>query len=83
MSPRSADGQLHDHCFTFINAMAICFDLVSPTQARDILKRLERKRAQVDHTDFRFGVAPQLVPVPRYPLPPMAKPMAALRTTPG
>jgi len=61
---RSADGKLHDHCYGFINAMAACFDMFTPRQARAVLKRIEAKRVAVGHVDFRYGVAPQLDPVP-------------------
>ncbi len=61
---RSADGQVHDHSYVFINAMAACFDLFEPAQAREVLTRLEAKRLAVGHTDFRYGIAPQLEPVP-------------------
>lgn len=61
---RSADGQLHDHCYVPINAIAICFEMFEPQQAREVLERLEAKRKEVGHTDFRYGIAPQLIPVP-------------------
>jgi len=62
---RSRDGQLHDYAFVFINAMAACFDMFEPQQAREVLDRFEAKRKAVGHTDFHFGIAPQLESVPK------------------
>lgn len=62
---RSRDGKLHDSAYVFINAMAVCFGIVEDTLARNILERLENKRKEVRLDDFRYGIAPQLTPVPR------------------
>lgn len=62
---RSKDGKLHDYGFVFINAMAVCFGMLDDKQAMEILVRLEAKRKEVGHDDFRYGIAMQLLPVPR------------------
>jgi hypothetical protein len=35
---RSADGELHDYAFTFINYMAICLGLIEGETAQNIIK---------------------------------------------
>lgn len=62
---RSADGQLHDHAFVFINGMAICYGLVEKELAREILTILERGRLEIGHDDFRYGLCTSLQPIPR------------------
>lgn len=61
---RSRDGQLHDYGFLCLNGMAIAFGLLEGEQAKEVLTRLEAKRAEVGHTDFRYGLMTQLLPVP-------------------
>lgn len=61
---KSADGALHDHAYTFVNGMAICFGLVDDARARSILATLEAMRLEIDHDDFRYGICPNLKPVP-------------------
>lgn len=61
---RSRDGALHDYGFTFINGMAICYGILEGEQAREALNCLETKRVEIGHTDFRYGLMCQLMPVP-------------------
>lgn len=61
---RSRDGQLHDYGFLFVNGMAIAFGILEGAQAGEALARLEAKRVEVGHTDFRYGLMTQLLPVP-------------------
>lgn len=61
---RSRDGQLHDYGFLVVNGMAIAFGILEGEQAKEVLTRLEAKRVEVGHTDFRYGLMTQLLPVP-------------------
>jgi hypothetical protein len=60
---RSADGQLHDYWFTFVNGMAITFGLVDDKDANAILDRLLAKMTQVGFTNFSLGLPGNLIPV--------------------
>lgn len=60
---RSADGQLHDYWFTFVNGVAITYGLVDDKDARPILDKLLLKMAQVGYTNFHLGLPGNLVPV--------------------
>lgn len=62
---RSADGQLHDASYVYVNGAAICYGLVEGDQARSILTKLEAERQAMGHTDFRYGLCLNLKPVPR------------------
>ena len=61
---RSADGQLHDHWFLFVNAIAIHYGLVPPDKAAAIMDRLLAKMKQVGYTRFELGLPGNLMPVP-------------------
>jgi len=60
---RSADGQLHDYWFTFVNGVAITYGLVDDKDANAILDKLLAKMAQVGYTNFHLGLPGNLVPV--------------------
>ena len=60
---RSADGELHDYAFLFINGIAIAYGMVSPEDGRPMLERLERLRAEVGYTHFRLGLPGNLLPI--------------------
>jgi len=60
---RSADGQLHDYWFTFVNGLAITYGLVDDKDANAILDKLLAKMAQVGYTNFHLGLPGNLVPV--------------------
>ena len=62
---RSADGELHDHAYTYVNGIAIAYGLVEGDLARAILTRLEAERVGLGHDDFRYGLCLNLRPVPR------------------
>lgn len=62
---RSADGQLHDDYFTFVNAAAVLYGLVPEDRAAGIMDRIWGKMAEVGYTRFRMGIPGNLVPVPR------------------
>lgn len=61
---RSADGELHDHAFLFINGLAVAFGLVEGEQARQLLTRLEAKRVEAGLDRFDYGLPGNLEPVP-------------------
>ncbi len=60
---KSADGQLHDYWFTFVNGLAITCGLVDDKEANDIMDRLLRKMDAVGYTNFAIGLPGNLVPV--------------------
>ena len=60
---KSADGQLHDYWFTFVNGVAITYGLVDDRDANAIMDKLLRKMAEVNYTTFHFGLPGNLVPV--------------------
>jgi hypothetical protein len=62
---KSADGELHDDYFTFVNSAAVLYGLVPGDQAARIMDRLWDKMAEVGYTRFRMGLPGNLVPVPR------------------
>ncbi|MGH7980849.1 MAG: hypothetical protein ACREE6_15840, partial [Limisphaerales bacterium] len=63
---RSADGQLHDYYFLWVNGIAIHYGLV-PTkkQANDIMDRLLAKMREVGYTNFELGLPGNLISVAR------------------
>jgi len=62
---RSADGELHDHAYTYVNGMAICFGLVDDAHARRIVQKLEEMRLRLELDSFRYGMPTNLLPIPR------------------
>lgn len=62
---RSADGQLHDYAFTFIQGMAVVHGLVDDDTARRILRATLDKLDQVGYRRFDLGLPGNLEPVPR------------------
>ena len=60
---RSADGQLHDYWFTFVNGAAVTYGLVEGAQANSIMDRLLAKMKEVGYADFSLGLPGNLVPV--------------------
>lgn len=62
---KSADGELHDYWFTFINGMAVSFGLVEDKQANAIMDHLLRKMDEVGYQRFDLGLPGNLVPVRR------------------
>lgn len=62
---RSADGQLHDYYFLFVNGIAIHYGLVPPDKANSIMDRLLAKMNEVGYTNFALGLPGNLVPVAR------------------
>lgn len=60
---RSADGELHDYYFTFINSIAICYDLIDKEKGKKIMQRMLNKMKEVGYTDFRLGLPGNLIPI--------------------
>lgn len=60
---RSADGTLHDYYFTFVNSIAVCYDLIDPEDGRKIMQRLLLKMQDVGYTDFGLGLPGNLIPI--------------------
>ncbi len=60
---KSADGNLHDYYFTFVNGAAIVYGLVPPDKANAIMDRLLAKMKAVGYTYFRYGLPGVLIPV--------------------
>jgi hypothetical protein len=60
---KSADGQLHDYWFPYVQGMAIAYGLVDDATANRIMDRLLAKMAEVGYTNFSLGLPGNLVPV--------------------
>jgi hypothetical protein len=60
---RSADGQLHDYWFTFIQGEAITYGLLDDKTANSVMDRLLAKMNDVGYTRFDIGLPGNLVPV--------------------
>ena len=60
---KSADGQLHDYYFLFVNGAAIHYGLVPKDQANAIMDKLLAKMKEVGYTRFDLGLPGNLIPV--------------------
>lgn len=60
---RSADGQLHDYYFLWVNGIAIHYGLVEKPQANAIMDKLLAKMRQVGYDKFSMGLPGNLVTV--------------------
>ena len=60
---KSADGQLHDYYFLFVNGIAIHYGLVPKDQANAIMDKLLAKMKEVGYTRFDLGLPGNLIPV--------------------
>jgi len=60
---RSADGQLHDYYFLWVNGIAIHYGLVPKDKANTIMDRLLAKMKEVGYTRFDLGLPGNLIPV--------------------
>ena len=60
---KSADGQLHDYWFTYVQGMAITFGLLDEPTANRVMDRLLTKMTEVGFTNFSLGLPGNLVPV--------------------
>lgn len=62
---RSADGQLHDYGFLFLNSLAVNYGLLDPPQARAVMERMIQRLGQVGYRHFGLGLPGNLQPIPR------------------
>jgi len=60
---RSADGELHDYYFLFVNGIAIHYRLVTPDQAGAIMDALMAKMKAVGYNQFHMGLPGNLITV--------------------
>lgn len=60
---RSADGQLHDYYFLWVNGIAIYYGLVEKPQANAIMDKLLAKMKEVGYNKFNMGLPGNLVTV--------------------
>jgi hypothetical protein len=60
---KSADGQLHDYWFTYVQGMAITFGLLDDQTANSVMDKLLAKMQAVGYTNFSIGLPGNLVPV--------------------
>jgi hypothetical protein len=60
---RSADSQLHDYYFLWVNGIAIHYGLVPKPEANAIMDRLLAKMKEVGYDNFRLGLPGNLITV--------------------
>jgi hypothetical protein len=61
---RSADGQLHDYYFLWVNGIAIHYGLVPKPQANAIMDKLLAKMKEAGYDKFNMGLPGNLITVP-------------------
>jgi hypothetical protein len=62
---RSADGQLHNYYFTFVNGIAVLYGLADEDLSRQLMKRTLAKMQSMGYSDFSLGLPGNLVPIRR------------------
>jgi hypothetical protein len=60
---KSADGQIHDYWFTFVQGVAITYGLLDRPLAHAVMDRLLAKMKEVGYTRFELGLPGNLIPV--------------------
>ena len=60
---KSADGQLHDYGFTFVQGVAITYGLLDDKTANAVMDHLLAKMQAVGYTNFALGLPGNLVPI--------------------
>ncbi|HVC90490.1 MAG TPA: hypothetical protein VND66_07705 [Acidobacteriaceae bacterium] len=60
---RSADGQLHDYYFLWVNGIAIHYGLVPKQEANSIMDKLLAKMQEVGYDKFNLGLPGNLITV--------------------
>jgi hypothetical protein len=60
---RSADGQLHDYYFLWVNGIAIHYGLVPKPEANAIMDKLLAKMQEVSYDKFNMGLPGNLITV--------------------
>ncbi len=58
----SEDGEVHDYCHTFINGMAVAYNIVDPNEGRPILSRVVAQSHRIGFTRWDLGVPANLLP---------------------
>jgi hypothetical protein len=62
---KSADGQLHDYYFLFVNGIAIHYGLIPEDRANAIMDKLLAKMKEVGYKRFDYGLPGNLIPIAR------------------
>ncbi|MGD0912662.1 MAG: hypothetical protein ABR928_12245 [Terracidiphilus sp.] len=62
---KSADGQLHDYYFTFVNGIAVRYGLLAEQQSRQVMDRMMAKIESVGYNNFALGLPGNLAPIHR------------------
>lgn len=62
---RSADGQLHDYYFLFVNGAAVVYGLIDDRQGNSIWDKLLEKMKEVRYDRFDLGLPGNLIPIRR------------------
>jgi hypothetical protein len=62
---KSADGQLHDYWFLFLNSLVVAYGIVDHELGNKIMTRLLNKLQEVGFQNFRIGLPGNLVPIRR------------------
>ena len=60
---KSADGELHDYWFTYVQGLAISYGLVDDSTANTIMDRMLAKMREVGFESFTLGLPGNLIPV--------------------
>ena len=60
---RDAAGMLHDYCFTFVQGVAVTYDLLEPATAQSVMAALLRKIQDVGYVNFQYGLPGNLIPI--------------------
>lgn len=60
---RSTDGELHDYYFTFVNSVAICYDLIDKEPGKNIMLTMLAKMSEAGYRDFSLGLPGNLIPI--------------------
>ena len=60
---KSADGQLHDYWFTYVQGMAVTFGLLEDKTANSVMDHLLAKMKEVGYARFDLGLPGNLVPI--------------------
>ncbi len=60
---KSADGQLHDYYFTFVNGIAVAYGLLDQADGNAVMDKLLAKMKEVGFTNFRLGLPGNLIPI--------------------
>ena len=62
---KSADGELHDYYFVFVNAIAVAYDLLDEKQGNYVMDNLLAKMEDVGFDNFELGLPGNLINIPK------------------